>query len=182
MIVVIGDSIAYGQLLPDRSKAWPHLLRGWTISVSACPGDTTRIALERFPQFVQELEPAAVIIQFGHNDCNRWQTDRGLQRVSDRAFMANLEEMVDRCRAFGAMPFLCSLTPSYKSAIHASDTMAYDGIIREVAHVNMVSLIDVRLAFTKREYVMEDGLHLTELGHTVYAEVVQQALEAEQVP
>lgn len=181
MIVCIGDSITYGQFLPERSKAWPYLLFGWEVLAAGVSGDTTRLGLERFPRDVQAHQPTAVVIQFGHNDANRWETDHGLQRVSDRAFMANLEEMVDRCRTFEAEPFLCSLTPSYRSDLHASDTYAYDQIIREVARVNIVPLIDVRLAFAKREYLMEDGLHLTELGHRVYAEVVQQALDAEQI-
>jgi hypothetical protein len=41
-------------------------------------------------------------IQFGLNDCNGWETDRGRPRVSRDAFAANLGEMVDRGRIFGA--------------------------------------------------------------------------------
>jgi lysophospholipase L1-like esterase len=185
MIVCIGDSITYGQHLDNVTLAWPYLLPAGKVSlIAGVPGDTTRLALERFPEDVQDFCPATVIIQFGHNDANRWQTDHGLQRVSPRAFRANLEEMIERCRAFGSRPLLCTLTPSRRSAQHAEDVARYDRLIRRVADEEGVTLIDVRSAFlpdmeTEPPLLMEDGLHLTEVGHRVYAGIVQQVLEAE---
>ena len=70
-------------------------------SVGAVSGDTTRQGLERFPTEVQSERPDVITIQFGLNDCNRWQTDGGLPRVSELAFEANLLEMVGRARRFG---------------------------------------------------------------------------------
>ena len=95
MIVAIGDSITAGQGLHPAS-AWPYRVPGYEgrILAHGVPGDTTRLGLERFPKDVQAYEPEAVIIQFGHNDANRWETDRGLPRVSPDAFHANLHEMV----------------------------------------------------------------------------------------
>lgn len=179
MIVCVGDSITYGQHLTDRTKPWPRLLDYDNVISVGVPGDTTRLGLERFPKDVQAYEPDTVIIQFGHNDCNRWDTDRGLPRVSDRAFMANLEEMVDRCRTFGATPYLCTLTPSVRSEQHAVDTIRYDEIIRQVAEASMTSLIDVRPEFmpSLSFFLMDDGLHLTEAGHQMYADVVQRTLD-----
>lgn len=171
MIVCIGDSITTGQCLAPGEAAWPSLLNGHEVVVRANPGDTTRIALERFPADVQVLEPDAVIIQFGHNDCNRWVTDRGLQRVSERAYAANLAEMIARCRAFRAMPLLCSLTRSYRDQRHAADTARYDSVVREVASIKDVALIDVR-AVIEREHLMDDGIHLTAEGHRRYAAAV----------
>jgi lysophospholipase L1-like esterase len=181
MIVCIGDSITYGQHLTDRTKPWPRLLKDDVISVGV-PGDTTRLGLERFPKDVQAYEPDTVIIQFGHNDCNRWDTDRGLPRVSDRAFMANLEEMIDRCRVFGAKPHLCTMTPSLRSDQHHEDVERYNEIIRQVAETSMVPLIEVWATFLAygayADLLMKDGLHLTELGHVIYAQVVQAVLDA----
>jgi lysophospholipase L1-like esterase len=181
VIVCIGDSITYGQHLADDSKAWPNLLREG-VQAFGVPGDTTRLGLERFPADVQASAPSVVIIQFGHNDANRWQTDRGLNRVSPRAFKANLEEMVERARTFGAIPLLCTLTPSHRSDTHALDVQRYDSILRRVADEEAVRLIDVRSAFLPAVvsaplFIMEDGLHLTERGHKVYADTVQQVLD-----
>ena len=136
------------------------------------------MGLERFPRQVQDSGADIVVIQFGHNDANRWDTDRGLVRVYDRGFTANLEEMIYRAREFGIRPYLCSLTPTRRSEQHAADCERYDRLVREVAAVSIVPLIDVRVAFTKDEYLMNDGLHLSEAGHEVYAAVVQEAIDA----
>ncbi len=183
MIVCIGDSITFGQHL-DPLLAWPKLLDlDETVLAKGVPGDTTRLGLERFPSDVQALCPAIVIIQFGHNDANRWETDRGLPRVSLAAYRANLIEMVDRCRTFGAKPYLCSITPSHRSDQHRLDCEKYDRALRRVADEEDVPLIDVKSVFesvAKQEgwhnLLMPDGLHLAEGGHRVYAEYVKEAL------
>lgn len=176
MIVCIGDSITAGQYLPEGDLAWPALVEGHAIRAAAVSNDTTRLGLERFPRDVQELEPSAVIIQFGHNDCNRWDTDRGLYRVSPGAYGANLQEMIQRCRVFGAEPFLCSLTPSSKSERYQSDVAFYDGILNEVGKASGTPVIPVRQTFLHRDDLYLDGLHLNQYGHKLYASVVQSAL------
>lgn len=178
MIVCIGDSITYGQYLKPPAQAWPRLIERHDIFAAGVSSDTTRLGLERFPRDVQEVEPAGVVIQFGHNDSNRWETDRGLPRVSRGAFEANLIEMVDRCRAFGARPFLCAITPSYRSEQHAKDVETYNDVVSLVAWNEKVDFIDVRTAFgTERSLLLEDGLHLSESGHQLYAQVVQAWLD-----
>jgi lysophospholipase L1-like esterase len=174
VIVCIGDSITYGQRL-DPQQAWPQLLQIKEVIPAGVPGDTTRLGLERFPKDVQNVGPVVVVIQFGHNDCNRWQTDRGLPRVSPRSFQANLIEMIDRSRTFDIQPVLCSLTPSYRSEEHARDVTRYDQIIRRTADDETVPLADVRAA---GEWAMLtlDGLHLTAEGHRLYAAAVEATL------
>ena len=177
----MGDSITYGQHL-DPAKAWPRLLDGYDVIPAGVPGDTTRLGLERFPAHVQSMvDPGdIVIIQFGHNDANRWDTDRGLPRVSLAAYKANLTEMVERTRTFGAIPYFCTITPSLRSETHARDCETYDRMLRRVADEESVPLIDVRSAFKGYHLdppmLMEDGLHLSQFGHLAYAAVVLQAL------
>ena len=176
MIVTIGDSITVGQHLDPPDVPWPVLLTPQErIIVAAVPGDTTRLGLERFPRDVQAHEPDVVVIQFGHNDCNRWETDRGLPRVSPEAYVANLAEMIDRSRTFGAVPYLCTLTPSTRSEQHAKDVELYDGLLRGVARERGVALIDVRASFTDPDYLI-DGLHLSASGHRAYALAVSMVL------
>lgn len=170
-LVCIGDSITAAQHLDEGEAGWPSLLTGFEVYVAGVPGDTTRLALERFPRDVQSREPDLVVIQFGHNDCNRWQTDRGLPRVSPEAFVANLGEMTDRCRAFGASPYLCSLTPSTRNPVHAGDSRRYDELVRQVAAACGARLIDVSSVTATI-----DGIHLSAEGHRQYAAIVQAAL------
>lgn len=189
-IVCLGDSITFGQYLPEL--AWPRQVEGHDLINAGVSNETTRNGLERFPRDVQQIKPKAVIVQFGHNDCNRWESDLGLPRVSIKAFAANLEEMVVRCRYFGIRPFFCTITPSLKNREHAIDVAVYDTVLREVASRMKVELIDVRAAFeawgypyiaesdalTIGDLTIEDGLHLNKLGHRVYAATVQRALDA----
>jgi lysophospholipase L1-like esterase len=173
MIVCIGDSITVGQHLDPPDVPWPVMLQvGEKVFVAGVSGDTTRLGLERFPRDVQAHEPDVVVIQFGHNDCNRWQTDRGLPRVSPQAYAANLHEMIDRCRRFGAVPYLCTLTPSTRNAQHAADVQWYDSILRDVAREANVALIDVGSVTG----VLPDGLHLDADGHRQYASLVSAVL------
>lgn len=172
-IVCVGDSITAGQHLDEGYAPWPSHIEG-EVYAKGVPGDTTRMGLERFPRDVQSLLPDVVVIQFGHNDANRWESDRGLPRVSQRAYEANLIEMVQRVRAFDAIPYLCTLTPTYRSARHAEDCLFYDGILRDVAKGLGVRLLDVRPVI--EEVHLLDGLHLTFDGHLRYAGVVGAGL------
>lgn len=178
MVVCIGDSITAGQYLAEGEKAWPALLQLYEVKAAGISDDTTRLGLERFPRDVQRHQPMAVVIQFGHNDCNRWLTDRGLPRVSEWAYRANLTEMIDRCRAFGAEPFLCTLIPSHKNLRHTQDLMHYDEALRGVAEDTQTRVIDVRAAWGGLELLMPDGIHPTQAGHRRYAETVQAAIDA----
>jgi len=179
VIVCCGDSITAGQYLPEGEKSWPALVTGHELIAAGVPSDTTRLGIERFPRDVQERLPQGVIIQFGHNDCNRWDTDRGLPRVSLKAYTANLEEMVQRCRTFGAQPFLCTLTESERSERHATDVRLYSIHLHALALRLDVPLIDARyrLGFSSRTLLMEDGLHLNQEGHRLYALAVQEVLD-----
>ncbi|HUX14885.1 MAG TPA: SGNH/GDSL hydrolase family protein [Phycisphaerae bacterium] len=169
--VCIGDSITAGQMLGSGDLPWTAYLAD---SVQrGVPGDTTRRALERFPTDVQSVEADMVIIQLGHNDANRWQTDRGLPRVSLAAFVANLEEMLDRAAAFGMEPVLCTLTPSFRPEPHPADCRAYDAALRAVAARRGVRLAD---ASGIGADLMLDGLHLSADGHLAYADIVMAAL------
>lgn len=183
-IVCLGDSITFGQFLTQ--VAWPKLVVGHTLLNAGVSNETTRNGLERFPRDVQQVGPKAVIIQFGLNDCNRWESDRGLPRVSLAAYVANLEEMVQRCRVFGIRPFLCTLTPTRKSDRHTADAEEYDSALRDVASRKGVELIDVRTVFRAwqdppesdwTDLVLPDGVHLNEAGHRAFASTVQHALD-----
>lgn len=173
-IVCIGDSITAGQHLPMTDEPWPRHLRGRHHVIAAgVPGDTTRLGLERFPRDVQSLEPDAVVIQFGHNDANRWLTDRGLPRVSVAAYAANLLEMIRRVRTFHGTPILCTLTPSLRSERHALDCKRYDEALRKVAGLRRVRIADMG---DFDPGLLLDGLHLSPEGHRIYAARVQEAL------
>src|SRR5262245_18623684 len=112
-IVFFGDSICNGQGLAIH-KGWvtrisaslselPGSRRDELVVVnSSVNGRTTRQALESMPYEVQRPGVDVIIVQFGMNDCNIWETDRGNPRVSPLAFEANVREIIQRAATFGA--------------------------------------------------------------------------------
>ena len=61
-------------------------------------GRTTRQALEDMPYSIQTQSVSILLIQFGLNDCNYWETDLGVPRVSLEAYLANISEMITRAQ------------------------------------------------------------------------------------
>lgn len=203
-VVFMGDSITEGQFVH-------HSLR-WTERVASkirsrvskeidtdalhffnrgISGETTRQGLERFPRDVQVLEPRIMTLQFGLNDCNCWDSDRGLPRVSEAAYRANLLEMIDRARAFGAEHIILSTNhPTLRFRRLASGQtledrrIRYNEIVRELAGEANVTFCDIGYAFSDfpREELgamllpEPDVLHLSELGHEKYAGIILEPI------
>jgi lysophospholipase L1-like esterase len=207
-IVFFGDSICAGQGV--------SLHRGWVARISAqvaeiskhfgqdivvvnssVNGNTSRQALERMPYDVQSHPLDILIVQFGMNDCNLWQSDRGHPRVSSGAFAANLEEIVHRGLTFGASAiFLITNHPTgrtidkmpFSTQTYEDMNSAYNEIIRTSAKKmeSRVKLIDINKKFEAylrgntdgiTDFVLEDLLHLSEKGHDIYFEEVMPSIE-----
>jgi lysophospholipase L1-like esterase len=194
-IAYMGDSITFGQHV-DPTLRWTTLvdasLREDGLEVDSAnfgvSGETTRLGLERFPGTVQAAEATIMTLQYGFNDCNCWQTDRGRPRVSVLAFRANLLEMIDRARTFGAgWIILCTNHPTLREGPMVSGeryedaSVRYNEIVRAVAAEASVVLCDIRKAFApydKRELARlllpaPDLLHLSVDGHQVYADAIR---------
>jgi lysophospholipase L1-like esterase len=154
-------------------------------------GETTRQALERFPRDVQDLQPDVMTLQYGLNDCNCWDTDRGLPRVSERAYRANLMEMIDRARRFGAKAIVLSTNHATlrRKVLASGETLEdrrvhYNGIVREVAAVTGVVLCDMEEHFRGFQAAAlaghllpePDVLHLSSTGHRYYADAIKPAV------
>lgn len=207
-IFFFGDSICFGQGV--------SIHRGWVPRVSAAldelsselkaqflfcnssvNGNTTRQALERMPYDIQSHRPDYLIVQFGMNDCNFWVSDCGHQRVSPKAFSANLEEIIERALIFGARQvFLNTNHPTLKPVgspldggpSYQESNARYNELIREVAvRFDEVKLTDVEKIFDEhlranglqlRTFLLEDGLHLDVNGHNLYYDSLYPKLAA----
>jgi lysophospholipase L1-like esterase len=166
MIVCIGDSVTAAQYV-EPEFGWVNLL-GFT--GAGVPGDTTRLGLERFPRDVQDRHPERVLIQFGHNDANRWQSDCGLPRVSLAAYRSNLAEMIERARTFGGVPLLLGMTRPVRDPAYVADCERYDEAAREVAIETGTAWCPMWSLFEAQHFL--DGLHLNPEGHRLYAKQV----------
>lgn len=191
-----GDSICFGQGVAPH-KTWvsrlAHALDAEfapavdvTVQNASVNGNTTRMALERMAYDVQSHEPDILFVQFGMNDCNYWETDRGNPRVSPAAFKANLAEIIVRGRSFGAQQIILGtnhpttrtnqLLPHVDFCYEVSNRR-YNALSREVAAEMGVQLADIEPVFREQEEagsislsetVQADELHLSELGHSIY--------------
>lgn len=207
-IVFFGDSICVGQgisvhagwvtRIAARIEALSASL-GYPLLVvnASVNGNTTRQALERMPYDVQSHGVDIMLVQFGMNDCNYWQTDKGNPRVSPKAFVANLEEIIERGRSFGARKiFVNTNHPStrtqqsmaYTQLTYEQSNRQYNQLIREATQPHDdVILIDMEQVFfdhirahpqDAQQLVLADGLHLSLKGHHLYFNAIYPKLEA----
>ena len=137
------------------------------------------------------------MVQFGMNDCNYWDTDNGLPRVSKKAFKANLEEIVERALACGTRKiFLNTNHPSLRCDLfaksnytHAQSNLEYNNIIRELylelsTRIPEVTFIDVEEYWTRflnsnndiklENLLLVDGIHLSKQGHDLYLDITME--------
>jgi acyl-CoA thioesterase I len=204
-VFFFGDSICFGQGVSIH-KGWvtrisaslgalsQELGRQVLLMNASISGNTTRMALERMPYDIQSQNPDVLIVQFGMNDCNYWETDRGNPRVSPAAFRANLMEIIARGYTFGCRRVLLntnhptgrdqSLMP-HTTITYQESNERYNETIRSVAQElgDRVVLNDVEAAFrthingsadTLRSLLLPapDLLHLSETGHDLYYDLV----------
>lgn len=204
-LYIFGDSICFGQFVsPHRvwatrlaaaleSDMAPHGLNVLVQNPSV-NGNTSRQGLERAPYDFQIHKPDLVFIQFGMNDCNYWDTDLGLPRVSPDAFRVNMVEMARRAFQHGARQvFMPTNHPTLRTterlvkgtvAPYEESNHRYAGILREAAAEAGATLIDTRAAFEAEivkgtplaQLVEPDGLHLNKAGHDIYFRLIHPAI------
>jgi acyl-CoA thioesterase I len=195
-IFFFGDSICFGQGVSPH-KVWVSRLSAkleetygnrvlLTVQNPSVNGNTTRMALERMPYDVQSHSPHILYVQFGMNDCNGWETDRGHPRTAREAFASNLAEIIARGRNFGAKQVILGTnhpttrtTATLPNVDHTYDmaNRDYNAITRDVAKRHGTMLADAEMAFdahvaasdeTHADLILADQLHLSERGHDLY--------------
>ena len=184
-IVFFGDSITYGQYI-DPKYIWTTIItnnlsknKKLITFRNAVSGETSRQLLLRYSRGVQEIKPDILTIQCGLNDCNYWVSDNGLPRVSENAYRANLNEMIDRALAFNVKHIIFIGSHPVTKKITGPITLEesrrkYNTIFKEVAQNRLITYIDIETEFVNiKEYLLQDGIHLSKNGHIKYAEIIE---------
>lgn len=204
-IAFFGDSICVGQGISIH-KGWVAQLSRYLheqntndqellVFNSSVNGRTSRQALENMPYEIQSHNPNILIIQFGMNDCNYWESDKGMPRVSKKAFKANIEEIIERGLNFGAKKIIVNTnhpTPitekfNYASISYQESNERYNSIIRSINQYSETVIInDINtkiynyLEHNKikvQDIVLKDRIHLSELGHNLYFQFTIELLK-----
>lgn len=158
-IVFYGDCICTGQYV-SVDQTWvvriAQKLREKYPAVAvmnpSTNGFTTRQALDRMTYELSKIKIDVLIVQFGMNDANYWntdnvgilETDEGIPRVKPRDFEANLVEIANKALAFGAkIIFFMVSQPSGRSVsplpyaggrTYQECLDAYNALIRKVSY------------------------------------------------
>lgn len=208
-VFFFGDSICFGQCVSVQhgwvtriaerlNECDQHYDYDIIVVNSSINGCTTRQALERMPYDIQSWKVDILTVQFGMNDCNYWYTDRGVPRISQKAFAANLEEIIERALAFDvSMIFLVTNHPTTRdqqimpltNITYQESNRRYNEIIREVgrSYPITVQLIDIEefiLSYTNNErecllpLLLPDNIHLSVEGHKLYFSCVYPHIES----
>jgi len=183
-IVFFGDSITYGQYV-DPKYIWTTIITNninkteeAIVFRNSISGETSRQLLLRYSRDVQEIKPDILTIQCGLNDCNYWVTDNGLPRVSKESYRANINEMITRAQIFDIKKIILIGSHPVTKKITGPKTLEasrqeYNQIFKEVAQNRKIYYIDIESQFDNiDEYLLEDGIHLSEEGHIKYAEII----------
>ena len=193
-----GDSICFG-LGVSINKIWVYQiaeklekdLRGYDIvplvQNYSINGNTTRMALERMPIDIQCKNIDVLVVQLGINDCNFVDSDKGVSRVSIKAFEANLEEIIDRAMKSGVKKIIlntnhplaiCEDKIRFAGITYYESNRRYNEIIRNVARgkSDYVIVVDMEKCLLQNaemedySYLLDDLKHLSEKGHNLYFE------------
>jgi len=167
-LYILSDSTAVGQFVTIH-KTWPvllsqHLEGRYIVQNVSRNGETSRQALERLVPDVLRYEPDLVYIQYGSNDANEWETDRGYPRLFEDEYNCNIQSMIARCHRFGAEVIVGGSHTSW----------AYNNLFEN----NLFGFIHAFVDHSqyKGDYVMDDGIHLNEYGHQLYFENIKNVI------
>ncbi len=113
-VLVVGDSLSAGYGM-DADQTWVAMLEtrlqeegyGYRVINASISGDTTGNGLRRLPRALSIHQPEIVIIELGGND--------GLRGLPVEVMRSNLESMIGKARAAGAMVVLAGILipPNY---------------------------------------------------------------------
>jgi len=193
-VIVFGDSIAVGDGVPVH-KGWVYKIsesisedyEGVVVYNSSVSGETTRQALLRMSYNIFNKGFKIMVLQFGLNDCNRWKTESDLPRVNITSFKHNLMEIIEKSMVDGIEHFIINTNHPSSIKYYQDDLKEYNKVIREVANFygDSVQLMDIedmmlrnmKIGHTLEDFVLPDGVHLTERGHTFYYRYLYVVLE-----
>ncbi|HYA33541.1 MAG TPA: GDSL-type esterase/lipase family protein [Candidatus Bathyarchaeia archaeon] len=175
LIVCVGDSITEGFADPNN---WPYHLKtrlggDWVVVDQGVGGAKTADMAGRLDQALA-LNPHFVIILGGTNDLANGE-------VLLATTQENIREMCTRVEAYGAVPVLCTVTPTN---FHLAERDVLNAWIAEYASLKGYPIIDFHAAIDDPQHpgyantalVRSDGVHPTSAGYVAMANAVDLSI------
>jgi lysophospholipase L1-like esterase len=189
-IIFIGDS-----LTSDR-ESYLNMLRcmfqdysNIRFIDSAISGDTTFDILKRLYDSVLNIDFDAAFILIGTNDAKIALEGTEHNLISLEEYKRNLKFIIKNIKNKGAKIFILTLPyvnaekyrGYFKNKMDYSTEKIdqYNHVIKDVAQELNIGLVDIhqKLSGLKtKDYLLEDGIHLNNLGQTIICQSVLQAL------
>lgn len=186
-VACIGNSITFGAGLADwRSDSYPAVLgrilgNGYDVKNFGVNGRTalrkSKSSYWNMKQFRRAIvyHPDIVIIKFGTNDSKpeNW-------RYKDE-FEKDYGDLVDAFFSIPSHPkvFICKPIPAFAKDYSIDDSVIRNEIIpiiEKVGKAKKVEVIDLYKAFSEKEKLYLDGIHLNEEGCTFMANEIYKAV------
>lgn len=163
-IIAFGDSLTSG-VGAAADQSYPAQLSrrlGVPVINAGVGGDTTADALRRLDGDVLARDPRIVIVCLGGNDL--------LRRTPREATMDNIEEIVERIQARGALVVLVGLRPIMGSS--------FAGDIAELAREKGCPLVpDILGGIMHDADLMSDAIHPNAAGYARFVERIAPVVE-----
>lgn len=187
-IVCFGDSVtgvyyhtggrrAYTDMLGIAlGRAFPAAKDNISMINAGISGHNTAHALARIDRDVLAHQPALVTVMFGLNDMNA---------VPLEQYKANLDSIIDKCRAAGAEVLLCTPNNVIDTAGRPTERLVkYCDALREVGKAKQAPVCDCYAeleAFRGRDagawrLLMSDEIHPNMDGHKRIAEIMARSI------
>lgn len=190
-IVCIGDSITGVYYHSGSVRAYPEMLQialkkihpqaTVTVRNAGISGDTSKGGLARLERDVLVHKPQLVTIMFGMNDLVGTPVD---------GFVANMKQIIQRCRDAGVEVVLCTQNSIVDSPQRPVAKLAeYSQAIRDLAKAESLGVADCHAAFEavrakdplKWNLLLSDAIHPNMDGHKLFAETIAKTITGKEV-
>lgn len=196
IIAVIGDSTVCEYKESDVRRGWGHFIQDYFADDSikvvnlAKSGRSTKTFIEQgWWQKTLDLQPAYVLIQFGHNDSH--EPGRNESTDAETTYPDFLRQYIDQSRQIGAIPVL--VTPMYRRKFDdkgniRDNLLPYADAMKKVALEKKVAVVDLNAASEKLYLKLgpqgsmelanaaDDQTHFNEKGAKAMALLVMEQL------
>ena len=172
-IAFVGDSLTGG---------WKSLAKdfaGIKVANRGVGGDTSRNVVFRLKEDVLDLNPRAIVVEIGNNDL----TAMG-HPVDTLSNVADILALAEKARP-GMPVVLCSIPPSAnpQAPVKADDRKAINEGLRKLAadrptrrFCDLSAAMAAEDGSPKAEYFCDDKLHMNDLGHSKWSELLKPIL------